>query len=87
MKKGVKSPDGKYSPCWYSRGQLVNGLEAITIYAKCILKDLPRELGNVENNTEIMTDYFEKDRARFYAGTPEFNALLPLTHKDILQTA
>ena len=78
MKKGVKSQDGKYSPCWYSRGVMVNGLEAITVYAKDILKDLPRELGNVENNTEIITDYFEKDRVRFYAGTPEFNALVAL---------
>lgn len=73
--------NGKYSPCWYSLGRLVDGRTAITVYAKCILKDLPRELGPVQNDTELQTDYFDKDRIRFFEGSPEFTQLLPLATK------
>lgn len=74
-KHGVRF-GGKYSPAWYSKTALVNGKKCVTIYAKDILKDLPRELGQVENNTEIQTDYFESDRVRFMEGTAEYDALL-----------
>ena len=79
LKKGVKDATGKYSPCWYSHGTMTDGKQAIVIYARSILKDLPRALGNVKNDTDSMTDYFESDRIRFNEGTPEYAALLPLT--------
>jgi hypothetical protein len=75
LKKGLRRlSDGKYFPAWYSRTVLINGREAVTIYAKSILSGLPREL-NPENDSDMRTDYFEKDRTRFYLGTPEFNLL------------
>jgi len=85
LKHGVKSPTGQYTPCWYSLGQIyttpshTETREAITIYAR--RKDLPRDLGNVQNDSDMQTDYFENDRVRFWSGTPEFNLLLPLAKK------
>lgn len=72
-KKGIKA-DGKYFPCWYSLATLINGKTAITIYAKCILTGLPKSL-QPENNSDMQTDYFEKDRVRFYEGSEQFNTL------------
>lgn len=77
-KHGVRFA-GKYSPAWYSGSALIDGKKCVTIYAKDISKHLPRELGNVENGTDFMTDYFESDRVRFIDGTPEYAAMLPMT--------
>jgi hypothetical protein len=76
-KKGVRIA-GKYTPVWYSHGPLVDGRVCVTIRSKSILKSLPAELGNVQNKTDMMTDYFEKDFVRFFEGTAEYLALLPL---------
>jgi hypothetical protein len=77
MKKGIKSPAGKYTPVWYSHATLLGGIDAITIYAKSLLKPIPCELGEVQNDSDGMSDYFESDKIRFCAGSPEFAALLP----------
>jgi hypothetical protein len=74
-KKGVRFA-GKYTPVWYSHGPLIDGRVCVTVRSKCILKSLPAELGNVQNRTDVMTDYFEKDFVRFFAGTAEYSALL-----------
>ena len=76
LKKGVKDAAGKYYPCWYSLGALINGKNAITLYARSILSGLPREL-KPENGTDITTDYFENDRTRFLEGSTEFELLKP----------
>ena len=78
LKKGVKSPAGKYTPAWYSHGALVNGTVCVTIYAKSCSNGLPKELVAVENNSDMMTDYFEKDRCRFAQGSKEYDLLRPL---------
>ena len=75
-KKGVRH-NGKYFPAHYSHGTLINGKEAITVYAKSLLVGLPAAL-SPSNDSDMQTDYFEKDRVRFYAGSPEFSALLQL---------
>lgn len=75
-KHGVRIA-GKYFPAWFSRGTLIDGRNAVTIYAKSILTGLPKELMPT-NGTDIITDYFEKDRARFFEGSAEYSALLPL---------
>ncbi len=75
-KKGIRV-SGKYFPAWYSRSTLINGAEAVTVYAKCILTGLPDCL-KPQNDSDMMTDYFEKDRVRFYSGTPEYSALIAL---------
>jgi len=78
LKKGVKDSAGNYYPCWYSLTTLINGKIAITLYARSILKGLPREL-KPENNSDMTTDYFENDRVRFYEGSPEFELLKGFT--------
>jgi len=75
---GVKTLEGKHVPAWYMKGTLINGALAITICAKNYGDNLPRELGRIENDTDVQTDYFDKDRVRFLDGTPEYAALLPL---------
>lgn len=77
LKKGIRA-NGKYYPCWYSLQTLINGKTAITIYAKSHLTGLPAEL-NPENDSDIYTDYFEKDKVRFYLGSPEFEMLKGFT--------
>jgi len=65
---GVRE-DGKLNRCFFSKGPYSreSGLddETITIYARDSRfgKEM-RELFTIENNTEIMIDYFEDDRVR-----------------------
>ena len=72
--------DGIYYRCFYSHARLIDGRDCICIYAKDYTPGLPKEL-RPENGTDITTDYFETDCARIFAGTAEFDALLPLTEK------
>ena len=64
LKKGIKI-NGEYFSCFYSPSK--NNLNGnATIYIKSY-KSLPKEayeLLQVENNTDLQTDYFEKDRIR-----------------------
>jgi hypothetical protein len=60
---------------YYSHATLTNGKECVTLYAK----DYDRALGRIfsegyENDTDIMTDYFEKGLVRIYADNPLFEA-------------
>lgn len=66
----------------YSAHTLLNGKPCVTLYAKgyddgsklrAILPD------GYENDTDIMTDYFEKGRARIHAGSPLYDAALART--------
>lgn len=67
--------NGKRIPVSYSKGSYTkeSGLPegTITIYAKTYHLHLPKEL-NPENNTEIQTDYFEKDTARITPSNPYY---------------
>jgi hypothetical protein len=74
LRKGIKDPAGKYFPVWYSKGPLVTGKIALTIYARTYTPGLPAEL-KPENGTDLMTDYFEKDRVRYDEGSKEFELL------------
>ena len=73
LKKGIKF-DGKYYPCRYSSSK--NNLKGnATIYFKGY-EPLPSEayeLFSVENNTDMMTDSFERDRIRVAPGSKYFN--------------
>ncbi len=73
-KHGVRL-NGKYYKASYSHCVLIDGKEAITIYGDATTGRLPAIL-NPENDTDMQTDYFESDKVRFYAGSPEFTALL-----------
>ena len=76
LKKGIRA-NNEYYPVSYSLGTLIDGVEYITIYAKSIIKGLPKELNPI-NNSETMTDYFEVDRIKFAKGTDMYNKLLKL---------
>jgi hypothetical protein len=62
----------------YSAFRMVTtGQDCVTLYAKSY--DDGRKLGAIladgyENNTDTMTDYFEKGRARILAGQPLYEA-------------
>jgi hypothetical protein len=69
LKKGIKI-DGKYFPVWYSTGKLINHPEGtITIYARSYDR-FPAFGMEVENGTDIQTDYFEKDKVRVEPSHP-----------------
>lgn len=73
LKKGIKI-DGLYFPVFYSSSKgNCNG--NATIYIKSY-KSLPAEAYkalNVENNTDMITDYFERDRIRISPSHELFN--------------
>ena len=64
MWNGIKV-DGQLYKCWYSSSKLVGYPEGtITIYGKQY-QDLPMIEGlAIENDSDLMTDYFENDRVR-----------------------
>ncbi|HXI90483.1 MAG TPA: hypothetical protein VNH18_29495 [Bryobacteraceae bacterium] len=70
---GIKASDGKLQKCWYSDGQLLNSpTGTITIYARdyASFSAEIRAAFNVENGSDMMTDYFEKDRIRVTPSHP-----------------
>ena len=63
LKDAIKDKKGKRYKVHYSDGELYKFPKGtLTIYAKGLGK-LPKELSPV-NETDLMTDYFEGDRAR-----------------------
>lgn len=70
LKHGLRV-DGKYIPCWYSDSELIGNYPkgTVTVYASSYCDKLPADL-RPENDTDTMTDYFEKDRARIYPNHP-----------------
>lgn len=67
---GIKV-DGELYPAHYSVGNLVNGsAKTITVYCKGY-GHFPRIPGlTIDNNSDIMADYFEKDRITIKPGSP-----------------
>ena len=59
---GIKIDGGKLIKCGYSIDNNVDHHTSVTIYASDY-SDLPRDLLPVQNESDIYTDYFEKDRA------------------------
>lgn len=75
MYNGMKQEKTLYKG-WYSMGRLTNAPEGtITIYASDY-KSFPHIEGlTIENNTDSMTDYFEKDRIRVTPDNPYYEAV------------
>ena len=64
---------GKRIRVWYSKGKLLHHPEGtITIYAREYGSQLPPEL-NPQNDSDMRTDYFEKDRARILPNSKYYN--------------
>lgn len=67
--------DGKRIKVWYSTGKLFHHPEGtITIYAKDYGRQFPSEL-SPENDTELQTDYFDKDKARIVPGSKYYDKI------------
>ena len=77
LKKGIRI-EGQYFPVWYSMGNLGPNYpqETISIYSKNYGHFPADAFDKVENDTEIMTDYFEKDRVRLLPGDRCYAAAL-----------
>lgn len=70
---GIKQDGGKIQRCFYSDGQLARHPEGtITIYGRDYTGFSPelQDAFKVENDTDIMTDYFENDRIRVEPSHP-----------------
>lgn len=60
---------------WYSVDNRIDGKRCVTIYAKDHSDNLDKIFGSaVQNNTDIMTDYFEKSRVVLFVDHPLFPA-------------
>jgi hypothetical protein len=73
MYNGIKV-DGKLYKAWYGTA-IREHLGVITIYSSGYesFPKMPELL--VENDTDIMTDYFEKDRIYVYPDNPHYEAV------------
>lgn len=71
LKNGIRKGES-YCPCYYWK----NNDGSITVYSKHYNTHLPSELGNIRNNTDIMTDYFDKDSCLVTADNPYHAVIL-----------
>lgn len=80
LKKGVKDLDGTYTPVTYDIGtRYERSLDRNNTFMGAVIRAktydrLPADLFPI-NDSDSMTDYFEKDRAIFREGTPEFELI------------
>ena len=75
---GIKGSDGKLQSTSYSDGPLISyPAGTLTIYAKShggFSAEVAEEF-SIENNSDSITDYFEKDRIRVLPGHPLYAAV------------
>ena len=80
VKKYYVQKDNYKCKVIYSLGNLNSqpNRDCITLYAKTYDDNLSKIFNNAENESDMMTDYFEKDRVRIFKDTmPElFNQCL-----------
>ena len=69
LQNGIKA-DGNYVPVHYYLRECDN---AVCVIARNY-DDLPAELGEIVNNSDSMTDYFEKDRCYITRDDPRYFA-------------
>jgi len=77
VKKYYVQKDDNKAKVWYSLGCLKSfpGRECITLYAKTYDDNLSKIFNNAENESDMMIDYFEKDKVRIFKDTmPELFA-------------
>lgn len=81
LKKGIKI-EGKYYPAHYSSSDNnINGNATIYIRSYDSLpKDAYKEL-DIQNDTDMMTDYFERDRIRISPSSKYFHMVERLAYK------
>ncbi len=74
---GIKVNGGELIKCHYSADA-----GSVTIYAQRYGADLPRALFDVRNDTDFMTDYFDKDSATIPADHPLFRFAFYMAKKE-----
>lgn len=84
MQNGIKWGEGEYTPCFYSMGNNIKHSDVcITIYARDY-EHLPRELGNVQNDSDYQTDYFDSDKVVLEPGDKFYNEALIAYKKRVV---
>jgi len=74
MYNGIKH-EGKLYKAWYSFGGNIESKTAISIQAKTY--DGIPDIGlSIKNNTDVYTDYFEKDRTIVDVNHPQYKSIL-----------
>ena len=82
LKYAIKDKMGKKVRVRYYKGELYNYPKGtITVMAKDYGSQLPKEL-NVKNETDFMTDYFDKDHIRVLPDNPLYDAVLAAYDKQ-----
>ena len=71
LKNGIRKGEN-YCPCYFWK----NNDGSITVHSKHYNTHIPRELGNVRNESDSMTDYFEKDSCLVTADNPYHAVIL-----------
>ena len=71
LKKGIRKGED-YCPCCY----WLNRDYSITIISKHYNTHIPREVGDVRNDSDSMTDYFEKDSCVLHPGDKYYDKVL-----------
>lgn len=71
QKRGIKKGDN-YCSCYY----YLNNDGSITVLARHYNEHIPRELGDVRNDTDRMTDYFDTDSLKVTKDNPYYRDFL-----------
>lgn len=80
MYNGIKV-DGKLIKGYWSKSD-----DAISFYADGYGSQIPRELFDVENETDSMTDYFDKDSTRIFPADQFYTEALAAWEKDQIRS-
>lgn len=74
-KYNVTDDQGRKARVFYAINNRTDGRECVTIYAKDY-GDMLGFVGEVKNNTDIQSDYYEKDKVSIFKGSPLYPAAL-----------
>ena len=80
---GIRTSSGKLQKAWYSARNGKNELNVITIYKRDYgsFSAEIQEAFKVENDSDGLTDYFEKDRIRVTEFHPLYSVVLEAANK------
>jgi hypothetical protein len=62
----------------YSFNNHISGKPCVTVYAKDYVRALSKIFASAQNDTDISTDYFDKDRVHFFEGDEHYAEILRL---------
>lgn len=71
LKNGIRKGE-TYCPCYFWK----NNDGSVTVTSKHYNTHIPRELGDVRNDSDSMTDYFEKDSCRITSDNPYHSVIM-----------